>query len=1081
MGFTMLKQKIAAVFTAILTAFSAVGSPLPSLHISAADTHTGDVNRDGTVNTADILLLQKYLSSAASLTTAQKKAGDMDGNDSLNVLDLSLLKSNLLRTIGDEKYGGLMINEVCSSSKESVTDAAGASPDWIEIYNSSDKAMRLDGIGISDGAKNKFKFVFPTGTVIRSGGYILIYCDDAVNQAKGEHHAAFKISATGETIYLTHPQYGEIDSVAVPELDTDVCYGRYANGSESFTYLSYTPGKSNDGATDLKLVEKPLFSAEGGFYDEAFMLTLSDQNGNEIYYTTDGSDPRTSDTARLYSSAINIYNNTSAPNVLSAVKDISLYNHVYGQTMPSGFVEKGIVVRAVSKTSDGRFSPVATNGYYIGKSASYYNEMKVISMSTDFANLFDEDTGAYMVGSGYYEWKNSSEYSEMDPGDVNNPTNYNKDGIESEFPVNIQVYENGRLAYTADMGARISGNWTRAARQKSFRLYARSEYGDSKMKYAFFNELTDINGELIEKFDKVTIRNAGNDNEYLHFRDALVQDLVSDLSPDTMASEPCILFIDGEFWGFYMLREKIDADYIESHYGIDKNDAAVIKNGELEDGLESDLTELRDFCSWAATADMSSETNYQKLCNIMDIQSFMDYMAVETYVNNADWIAETYINNWQVWRSNAVYAGVPESDGKWRFIFYDLDMSLGIYQNADTIYSYDSLGTIMTYPYKDYDWAAVLKSLMKNPDFAQQFYDNYIHIIETCFAPNIANAKLTEYANAYSEATNDTFMRFGAEWAANDYDNQVALARSFLSNRPAYAKRYLDAFYAAYGPGSDYETDSSNLLPDVSQWTYYGTAQFSADSLDHSFTAETPAVGAQLWDIQSQANGISLKTGKTYMLTFEASCTTPTNMTMGIIRYENGEYPGCWYGEADLTNQPEEFTYVFTMDEVTSSDWFLYFNYAGAAGKFTIQNARLTEVQNLVSTPSVWSYYNPDGKSTLDVIDANNLVFDVTVLPEYTYDVQAGYGGISIKAGETYTYSFTVQSTAKTQIKAKIQQNYESYVNYSNVFAETGSEAATYTVTFTAEEDCPDAKISFNCGYAVGTYNISDIVFVCHN
>lgn len=1077
----MLKRKITAVMTAlVLTAATALNN-LPLLSFkAAAEPIIGDVNLNGRIEAEDLQLLQSYLLEKISLAENQGAASDINVDGAVDIFDLIALRKELSNALGLEKYSGLVINEVCSSNKESFKDAMGASPDWLEIYNGSGEDLSLDGIGVSDGANNKFKFAFPEETVIPAGGYIIVCCDDAVNQVEGEYHAAFKISATGETIYLTHPLYGEIDSVAVPELNSDVTYGRYANGSENFTYLSYTPGASNDFATDLNLVEKPVYSAEGGFYDSGFNLALSDSSGNDIYYTTDGSDPTTSATAKLYTGEINIYNNTGDANKLSAVTDISLYNHVYGVATPVGSVDKGIIVRAVAKTADGRYSQVATNGYYIGKTASYYNEMKVVSMSTDFDNLFDEDTGAYVVGSGYYEWKNSSEYTNLDPGDVNNPTNYNKDGIESEFPVNIQVFENGKLAYTSDMGARISGNWTRSARQKSFRLYARSDYGDSKMKYEFIDELTDINGNIIDSFDKITIRNGGNDNEYLHFRDALIQDLVSDLSPDTMGAEPCILFIDGEFWGFYMLREKTDGDYIESHYGINKDDITVLKNGTLEDGLESDLVEYEEFCKWATEADMSVEENYQKFCDTIDIQSFMDYMAVETYVNNSDWVSETYVNNWQVWRSNTVYEGVPESDGKWRFIFYDMDISTSLYQSEVNMYHYDSLNTITNYPYKSYDLGALLKSVMHNPAFAQKFYDNYIKIMESCFAPTNVDAKITEYVNAYEEATKATFLRFGAQWAANDYNNQVNLLREFFQKRPSYAKKYLDEFCSAFDM-EDSSNDTVNLLPDVSEWTYYGTADFTAKPSDSSFIVNTPAVGTEAWDIQSQAKNISLENGKTYLLTFEASCSVDTIMTMGLMHYYNSEYIGCWYGNPALTSDMQKFTYLFKMDDITADDWFLYFNYAGTIGEFTVQNARLTEVSSYVEDASTWMYYNPTGSSEINVTSADRFVIDVTVLPDNTYDAQAYYGGIELKKGETYTYCFTVESTAETQLKAKVQQNYGEYVNYSNVFADIGAEPATYTVTFTAEEDCSDARISFNCGYAEGTVTVSNIMLVHHN
>ena len=143
----------------------------------------------------------------------------------------------------------------------------------------------------------------------------------------------------------------------------------------------------------------PVFSKNGGFYKTAFNLTLSSDEGI-VYYTTDGSDPRNSETAQKYTEEIKIYDNTKEPNVYSAVKDITLN----GYNPPDFYVDKGINIRAVVRFSDGTYGPVVTNSYFVYKKAAYYTDFKVISMVTDADYLFHPDTGAYMVGSGYYDW-----------------------------------------------------------------------------------------------------------------------------------------------------------------------------------------------------------------------------------------------------------------------------------------------------------------------------------------------------------------------------------------------------------------------------------------------------------------------------------------------------------------------------------------------------------------------------------------------------------------------------------------------------------------------------------------------------
>ena len=533
----------------------------------------------------------------------------------------------------------------------------------------------------------------------------------------------------------------------------------------------------------------PVFSLPGGFYDSAISVEITSPEGCEIRYTLDSTDPSTMDTATVYHGPVAVKNTDSEPNTISAIRDITLEWYMPQQDP----VPKCTVIRAVCIAPDGSVSDEAVESYFIGRTESYYGKMGTISLVTDASNLFGSANGIFSIGYRFEDWKESDQYVEYEHlSDSRYPTNYNQRGDEWERPASIEVFSDGKSVLSQNIGIRVKGNFTRANAQKSLTFYARKEYGKGKMKYDFFGgKCLDMNGEPITAFDRVCIRSGGNDYAGVRFRDDLNQELMGQTRLDVQAKQPYILYINGEFWGMYSMQEKEDKHYLAAHYGVSKDNVTVIKCGKLEDGSEEMLEQYRELYDWAVEADFSDPDELARLEEAVDLDGLIDLFVGQSYVCNYDFAIN--INNWTMWRVNEP-DGSPCGDGKWRFMVYDTEYSLGLYDQFPTQYDYDYLN-LMDIDNTDLALPALLFNLvMGNEDFCARFHDRYTELADTVYSAENVLPVIDRLVEQQQDACLDTMTRFGISW--NDYYGETAKIRNFFNSRRDYALESLESFCA---------------------------------------------------------------------------------------------------------------------------------------------------------------------------------------------------------------------------------------------------------------------------------------------
>lgn len=495
----------------------------------------------------------------------------------------------------------LRVNEVMQSNVHGIMDDLNEFPDsWVELYNAGTADVDLSSYALSVKDKASKAYKLPA-RVVKPGEFVLVYCDK-----EGEGlHADFRVDSGNGAVYLWHD--GELaETVSLSKMVApDISWGRRSETSQTWGHQNAaSPGAPNKGLCANGLLGDVVFSRDGGICSSPLTLTLSLPEGAPqdavIRYTTDGSVPTGKSTA--YSKPIKITGTT--------------------------------VVRA-TVMAKGYLSPLPATASYIFHGRE--QTLPIVSITTDAANLYDEKTGILVEGS-YSSDKENFKY------------NWRR-------PVDIEYFGmDGRRVICQTGETRLKGSSSRTLPLKSMIIYANKRFGTKRFAHEFFP--TQKPG--VKAFKSLELRNSGQDFHSLYMRDALCQRAVGEHTDiDWQAWQPAIVYINGVYHGILNLRERANADNVESNYdGLE--DVTLVENWwELSDGDMEQFTEFRSFYKQPG----HTLAEYEER---MDVGEFLTYMFAEAYFCNTDFPS----NNLVMWRPMA-------EGGKWRWIFKDLDICLG--------------------------------------------------------------------------------------------------------------------------------------------------------------------------------------------------------------------------------------------------------------------------------------------------------------------------------------------------------------------------------------------------------------------
>ncbi|WP_022774395.1 CotH kinase family protein [Butyrivibrio sp. AE2015] len=654
----------------------------------------------------------------------------------------------------------VVISEVCTHNTSAAYDDNGDyGADYIELFNRSDSAVSLLNWGLSDSNKDLRRFILPDIS-IEPGHCIIVWCNEITDDTDAYletyvpvdvHGVNFHLS-NGERCILTDEDGKVADSVAILEdLPRNKSYVRFLDDLNGWEVSDSSPYRVEARvlSSEKKSLKMPTFSLPGGWFSENVEVELSAEKG-DIYYTLDGSDP--DETSIKYDGPITVTNRSEEENIYSAIGDIAAENDY----LPEEPVDKGTVIKAVAITEDGA-SDVSSQTYFVGLDDKAYEGLNIVSISFSPDDFFGYDKGIYVTGKVRELFLNKVNM-DLYSGDSSQFFNFAKKGRGWEKEVNVEIFSPEReLLLEQKAGIRIHGGWTRNQNQKNFQIYAREEYdGNARFNYDFFD-----NGA---SYSKLMLRAGGSTDIFVtKLRDAFIQSLVADRAIGTQRTIPCAVFLNGEYWGFYHLQETIGTSYINHYYGVDENNIIIVKNGESRTNSPDDVKFYDEVVSFARDNDMSVEANYRKIEEMVDIQSLIDYYAIETYVGNSD----AYQNNYAVWRSRDPGFGEYE-DCRWRWLLFDLDDSCGMNMDANTA-DIDSFVTGNWYDNNPLNGDVLFSALIENQEFKNRFVSSFMEIATNNFRYEDVSGKLWNMASQYSTAIINSNNRFRGDVQLEEY------------------------------------------------------------------------------------------------------------------------------------------------------------------------------------------------------------------------------------------------------------------------------------------------------------------------
>lgn len=584
----------------------------------------------------------------------------------------------------------------------------GRHDDWVELHNTGSGQVPMKGWYLSDKKSKPQKWAFPDTAVIEGNGYLVVYCTDDEVITGGPRKA----------IYAPF---------------------KISSGGEKL-YLTDPEGHTTVLSVGKQFGNVSSGIPEGGsewlFLEEATPGRKNAANG----YRDRAPEPVIVTEAGFYRDSVPV--EITAPEGMEIRYTLDCGTPTRDSALYTGPIEvaKTTVVRARCFAEDLLGSTVAGSTFMIDDPPP----VPVVSLYTDYDYLYSSTKGIMVEGNG---------------GTPNYKMNW-------EYPCQIEYFDEQQARRLSQAGTvRVSGYSSRNGRQKSLAVYARSALGNKTFDYPFFEDRD------YTSYSAILLRSTNSDSRSCRMRDAVLSQMSEGLGLYNQAARPIVVYLNGEYFGHYNLREKSNKDSLAQWEGI--TDEKIIDQADILEatgitgewvirGSNAGWVELMDFCK---ENDLNEAENLQYVLDRIDVDTLFNYVIFSSLIGNGD------VGNVRVYH----FPG-----GKWKFMLHDIEA--GVMSDGEMPVSEFLRGSKKNKANYFPHW--VLAALLEVPEYRDMFLRRTAQIVENNFLYDTQVKPIFDrWSDVLAELLPRHLTRFKS-FTMDEWRTNVNAARFYARTRP---------------------------------------------------------------------------------------------------------------------------------------------------------------------------------------------------------------------------------------------------------------------------------------------------------